>query len=160
MKKFLSILLSAVVAATSLSAFALTAQAATSYETQLKKAGFTDSYIADLAALHKKYPNWEFVPFVTGLNWSTAVAGERSSHSKQLIQKQSGLSSSYYCNCSSCYKNGNYVIQEGSSWVSASKTAVEYYMDPRNFLDEKHIFQFESTSYDSSQTQSGVESII
>lgn len=160
MKKFLSILLSAVVIATSLSAFALTAQAATSYETQLKKAGFTDSYIADLAALHKKYPNWKFVPFVTGLNWSTAVAGERSSHSKQLIQKQSGLSSSYYCNCSSCYKNGKYVIQEGSSWVSASKTAVEYYMDPRNFLDEKHIFQFESTSYDSSQTQSGVESII
>ena len=57
-------------------------------------------------------------------------------------------------------KNGNYVIREASNWVSASKTAVEYYMDPRNFLDEKQIFQFESTSYDGTQTKEGVEAIL
>ena len=42
----------------------------------------------------------------------------------------------------------------------ASAWAVQYYMDPRNFLDEKHVFQFESNKYSSSQTQSGVEAII
>lgn len=33
-------------------------------------------------------------------------------------------------------------------------------MDPRNFLDEKQIFQFESTSYDGTQTKEGVEAIL
>lgn len=159
MKKILSIFLSFVILSCSVGLFATPAEAAT-YKQQLKNAGFTDSYIDALVELHQKHPNWKFVPFITGLDWDTAVAGERSAHSKQLIQKQSSLDSSYYCSCSSCYKNGKYVIQEGSTWVSASKSAVEYYMDPRNFLNEKQIFQFESTSYDKSQTQSGVESII
>lgn len=159
MKKLISLIMSFVIVISSVSVLSQVACAST-YSESLKKAGFTDSYIDALVELHSKYPNWQFVPFDTGLDWSTAVKGERSNHSKQLIQKQSSLSSSYYCNCSSCYKNGSYVIQEGSSWVSASQSAVEYYMDPRNFLDEKHIFQFESTSYDSSQTASGVESIL
>lgn len=34
-------------------------------------------------------------------------------------------------------------------------------MDPRNFLNEKHIYMFEKLSYDStSQTQTGVEAIL
>lgn len=159
MKKILSVFMAAVMLACSLSAFAFSADAA-SFSQELKAKGFPDSYISSLVSLHEKYPNWDFEVFDTGLSWSSAVAGERSSHSKQLIQKQSSLSSAYYCSCSSCYKNGAYVIQEGSTWVSASETAVKYYMDPRNWLTEKYIFQFESTSYDSTQTQSGVESII
>ena len=134
---------------------------ADSFEQQLINAGFTSQYIAPLVALHEKYPNWEFKPLITGVNWSTAVANERTPHSQQLIQKtNSNASKGYYCNCSSCYKNGNYVIQEGSTWVSASQSAVEYYMNPTNFLTEKYIFQFESTAYDSSQTVSGVETIL
>ena len=134
---------------------------ADSFEQQLLNAGFTSQYIAPLVELHEKYPNWEFKPLITGVNWSTAVANERTPHSQQLIQMTSSNSSKgYYCTCSSCYKNGNYVIQEGSSWVSASQSAVEYYMNPINFLSEKYIFQFESTAYDSSQTVSGVETIL
>jgi beta-N-acetylglucosaminidase len=44
--------------------------------------------------------------------------------------------------------------------VSASEDAVAYYLDPRNFLNEEYIFQFESTLYDESQTQDAVETII
>lgn len=159
MKKILSVLFAFVMLVCSLSVFAPAAEAAT-FQEELKAKGFPDSYISSLVALHAKYPNWNFEVFDTGLSWSTAVAGERSPHSKQLIQKQSSLSSAYYCNCSSCYKNGAYVPQEGSTWISASEAAVKYYMDPRNWLTEKYIFQFESTAYDSSQTQAGVESII
>ena len=65
-----------------------------------------------------------------------------------------------FCNCSSCLVNGNYVVREAKDWVSASKSAVEYYMDPRNFMDEEHIFQFESTAYDGTQTKEGVEAIL
>lgn len=158
-KKTLCVLLSIALIVCSGAAFSMSIEAA-NYTEQLKAKGFPDSYVGYLVKLHDKYPNWDFEPFKTNLNWSDAVAGERKPHSKQLIQKQSSLSNAYYCTCSSCYKNGKFVVQEGSSWYSASEKAVKYYMDPRNWLTEKYIFQFESTDYDSSQTQSGVESII
>lgn len=158
-KKILCVLLSIALIVCSGAAFSMSIEAA-NYTEQLKAKGFPDSYVGYLVKLHDKYPNWDFEPFKTNLNWSDAVAGERKPHSKQLIQKQSSLSNAYYCTCSSCYKKGKFVVQEGSSWYSASEKAVKYYMDPRNWLTEKYIFQFESTDYDSSQTQSGVESII
>ncbi len=140
--------------------FADTAEAA-SYASTLRSAGFTDEYIDDLTALHKKYPDWNFEALITGMDLDTAVGKERKNHSQQLIEiTSSNTSKKYYCTCSSCYKNGNYVIQEGSDWVSASESAVKYYMNPVNFLDEKNIFQFESTTYDSSQTISGIETIL
>lgn len=138
----------------------ITAYGATDYATQLKNKGFPESYINDLVSLHKKYPNWIFTPLKTNLDWKTAVNGERSRHSKQKIEKNSSNSTDMYCSCSNCYKNGAYVIQEKSNWVSASQKAVEYYMDPRNWLNEKGIFQFESTLYDGTQTKAGVESIL
>lgn len=159
MKKILSLIMSFVMLISGISAFSSVTYAA-SYSQELKEKGFSDSYVTALTSLHEKYPNWNFVPFVTGLDWNTAVAGERSKHSNQVIQKQSSLSNDYYCNDSTCYKNGNYIVQEGSSWVSASESAVKYYMDPRNWLTEKYIFQFESTAYDSSQTKAGVEAIL
>lgn len=163
MKKFLSVFLSAVLIIGTFTAFSdsftETALAA-DYAATLKSKGFPESYIKALTELHKKYPNWIFEPLKTGIKWSSAVKGERSSHSKQLIEKSSYYDKSMYCSCSSCYKNGKYVIQEGSNWVSASEKAVAYYMDPRNWLDEKNIFQFESTSYDGTQTTAGVEAIL
>lgn len=158
-KKIISCILSVLLLSVSIIP-ATMVSSATDYAKQLESKGFPQSYISALTELHKKYPDWQFEPFKTGLKWDDAVKGERSNHSKQLIQKSSSLSSAYYCDCSKCKKNGSYVIQEGSSWVSASERAVKYYMDPRNWLDEKHIFQFESTSYDKSQTQAGVESIL
>lgn len=125
-----------------------------SYEEKLVRQGFPKSYVESLAELHEKYPEWEFVPMITGLDWQKSVDGERNPHKKQLIE--SVVQSSYKCICSSCKG----VIQEKPNWVSASEEAVKYYMDPRNFLTEKHIFQFESTVYDSSHTKAGVEAIL
>ena len=156
MKKCLSLVLSLIIALVPLFAFASPAGAET-YEEQLKKKGFPDSYIPKLAALHKKYPNWNFVPFKTGLDFSNAVKGERSTHKKQILE--TGYNSNYYCSCSNCKKNGKFVYVY-SGCYSASEWAVKYYLDPRNHLDEKHIFQFESNKYNSSHNQSGVESII
>lgn len=159
-KRIICIILSVMTVLTASLPAGFTAFADT-YEEQLKKAGFPSSYIPQLVALHEKYPNWKFQALATNVDFSTAVAQERTPHSQQLIQKYSGNNNKgYYCGCSSCYKNGAYVIQEGGSWVSASLSAVEYYMNPGNFLDEKYIFQFESTSYDSAQTKDGVETII
>lgn len=124
------------------------------YEQELVKKGFPMSYVELLSELHQKYPEWEFVPLITGLDWQTSVKEERTPHSQQLIHND--VSASLKCTCSSC----DGVIKEYPNWVSASEEAVAYYMDPRNFLNEQEIFQFESTAYDSTQTQSGVEAIL
>lgn len=162
MKKILSVILSAAIAISSFaiaSAGTFSVQAA-DYATTLRNKGFPESYIKSLTELHRKYPNWIFEPLNTGLDFQSAVNGERKTHSNQLIEKTSSTSTTMYCHCSSCMKNGSYVIQEASNWVSASESAVKYYMDPRNFLNEQGIFQFESTAYDGTQTKSGVESIL
>lgn len=125
------------------------------YVDSLVKKGFPRSYTDGLLALHKAYPEWEFEPFITNLDWQTAVNGERTPHNKQLIQR-SGVSESYKCACSSCKG----VIQETGGWVSASETAVKFYMDPRNFLNEEYIFQFENNVYDEKQSINVIESII
>ncbi len=124
------------------------------YVKYLIDAGFTRSYTDSLLALHKKYPEWEFVPFITNLTWSEAVEGEHTPHSKQLIENI--VADDFMCACSSCKG----VIQEASNWVSASQKAVEYYLDPRNFLTEEYVFQFETTAYDESHTINAVESIL
>lgn len=124
------------------------------YEESLLRQGFPKSYVESLVKLHEKYPEWEFVPMITGLDWQKSVNGERSEHKKQLIENN--VQSSFKCSCSSCKGK----IQESPNWVSASEEAVKYYMDPRNFLNEKDIFQFESTAYDSTHTKAGVEAIL
>ncbi len=158
-KKLSSLLLAVIMAVSAL--FIPGTSFASDYQASLAKAGFTPSYISALSKLHDKYPNWNFVPLVTNLSLDEAVSNERKKHSQQLIQKtDSNESKGYLCRCSDCYVNGNYIIREGSTWVSASETAVEYYMNPLNFLDEKYIFQFESTSYESAQSIDGIETII
>ena len=127
-----------------------------SYKQYLLEQGFPESYTAKLVALHEKYPNWEFKVYNTGLDWQTAVNGERSPHSKQRIgvYESKSLPADYLCSCSKCKG----VVQDSS--YAASEKAVKYYMDPRNWLDEKHIFQFETTNGGSGQTREGVESIL
>lgn len=124
------------------------------YVESLINAGFPRSYTESLLALHKKYPEWVFEPFITGLEWGDALKGERTPHKKQVILPD--VQASFKCSCSSCAG----VVQEAGGWVSASEEAVAYYLDPRNFLNEEYIFQFESTAYDDSQTQEAVETII
>lgn len=46
---------------------------------------------------------------------------------------------------------GQYNVEVDSGWVDSSEQAVEYAIDPRNFLNEVRIFQFETLSYSSSE---------
>ena len=39
--------------------------------------------------------------------------------------------------------------KEAGGWYAANKNTVAYYMDPRNFMDEKSIFMFENLGYNS-----------
>lgn len=53
------------------------------------------------------------------------------------------------------------MLRQILGWVDASKEAVEYAVNPINFLNSVRIFQFEDLSYDkSTNSLSGIESIL
>ena len=60
------------------------------------------------------------------------------------------------------YDNGyTFTPIEGSSWYQAHGQVVQYYLDPRNFLDEQSVFMFENLGFNSSvHTVSGVQNIL
>ena len=78
LKKVISLLLSIVVPLTA---------SAQSYTEKLVSQGFPRDYAEKLNELHNKYPYWIFKPLITNLDWKSAIDGERSKHSNQLISK-------------------------------------------------------------------------
>ena len=111
---------------------------------------FPGSYQTALRSLKSAHPNWTFVPMKTGLDFNTAVSKEMGD--KSLIQKTSSNSSKGWV--------GNACPSE-SGWYYAAKPAVSYYMDPRNFLTETYIFQFEQLTFNGSyHTESAVQTFL
>ena len=167
-KKILSLFLCAVLtlgvfAAGAASPAVVEAATDAEFEAYMDEQGFPENYKPYLRQLHEQYPNWTFVAFDTGMKWSSAVKAERQTggkndHTKQLITNNAP--DSFKCKCSSCYKNGKYIVQESPDFVSASEEAVAYYMNPLNFLNDLYIYQFETTLYDDSQTEAGIETIL
>lgn len=127
----------------------------TAYEKELQAAGFPSSYWDKLSALHAKYPNWTFVANKTNLDFNTAVSKEVSDVETNLIQVTSSnmnYMAGYLSTASGSYnyKTNKFTALDSSTWYSAHKDMVAYYMDPRNFLNESFIFYFEQLSYNSS----------
>lgn len=116
-------------------------------------ANFPVSYQAYLNELAKKHPNWQFTALYTGLDWNYVIDQENV-FGKNLVPK----------NYSDSWKNttpGQYNVEVDSGWVDSSRQAVEYCMDPRNFLNEVRLFQFEGLSYDAnSNNLEGIEKIL
>lgn len=129
------------------------------YISALQAAGFPESYLAPLLALHQKYPNWQFVPVQTGIDWNTAVENE-SVVGRNLIQ--SSVNDARKSTDSAAYNwaTNSWYGFDGAGWVSASPEYIAYCMDPRNFLNETQIFQFETLEYAQYQNAAGVGNIL
>ena len=121
-------------------------EATTTCEKEMQAAGFPSSYWDGLCSLKEEHPNWTFRAVQTNLEWSVAVEKE-SACGKSLIQ----TSNSEYIDTSCSSKEG--------SFRAASQKAVAFYMDPRNFLTENYIFQFEYLKYDSALESSYTSAI-
>ncbi len=130
------------------------------FEQQLASQNFPESYLPGLRLLHELHPDWQFVANHTGLDWESVIDNE-SVAGKNLIPNTKGNEwKSFEANAYN-WKTDSFIVYDGSTWVTASREAISYYMDPRNFLDEKNIFQFELLTYEPSyQTLEGVESIL
>ena len=114
---------------------------------------FPSSYQPYLRELAKKHPNWKFTALYTDFDWNYVIQQENV-FGKNLVPK----------NYSDSWKNtteGQYNVEVDKGWVDSSKQAVEYCMDPRNFLNEVRVFQFEGLAYDrSTNNLNGVEKIL
>lgn len=126
----------------------------------LKKEGFPESYKSALKELHNAHPNWIFKAYKTGLDWNTVIEKESKVGLNLIsVNKADGWKS---------FEEGAYnwaadkfIPYDGSTWVTTSVDALKYYMDPRNFLLERGIFQFATLEYQSEyETKDGVEKIL
>ncbi len=121
-------------------------------------AAFPESYKPYLRELHEKYPKWEFVPFMTNLDWNDVVEGEYGvqslvhSSSSSKIWKSHDEGDFDPVNNTFYYKDGGF--------VQANRFAVEYFIDPRNFLTEDSIFQFEILEFSENYTIDMIEKIL
>ena len=135
------------------------------YELLLEQLGFPESYYEKLTALHKEHPDWAFLPYQTGLTWEEAVTGE-CGYRLNLTPNTVNYPTSFHAtspvggNITFDYDQNVFVIQSAPNWVQASREAIAYYMDPRNFINSEEIFQFEYlASNPMLQTLEGVEKI-
>lgn len=130
------------------------------FEAALTQQGFPESYKVGLRQLHAQYPNWIFTAKQTGLDWNQAVAAELEG-TNSLIESSS--KSSWKSTDSGKYDwlSSSWPGFDGATWVAASKEIVSYYMDPRNFLDDRYIFQFNVHKFNPSiQTIDGLKAML
>lgn len=123
------------------------------FDAYLTAQGFPDSYKAQLQALHAKYPNWKFEAQITNLTWDEVIKAE-SALGKNLIQKSAV--SSWKSTQTGAYNwdTNEWIEFDSGGWVAASIELIQYYMDPRNFLDSTYIFQFIKQSYNATALNS------
>lgn len=107
---------------------------------------FPESYQEALLALKQAHPNWTFVKMDTGLDWAASV-------NAQMQGGRSLVPNSY----PEYMKEGVY----GAGWSYASHNILSYHLDPRNFLKESTIFQFELLTYnDTYHTANAVQTFL
>ncbi len=138
MKKIKFVLVIIIICVLTVIAFSGISNAANRYY-QYVKTGinqFPESYQGRLRELASKYPNWKFQAYYTGISWDELISNERdeSVHRNRVTN-----------NAPSSWKHSCGFVDDG--WACASDSAVAYYLDPRNFLNETQIFQFVETSY-------------
>ena len=127
------------------------------YKQHLRSLGFPEDYIEPLYELHLLHPKWSFEPLkVTSLNskysWDYVIRMETvDSPKRSLISASPAYTAYRHATNKELYDSG---------WYQASTATVEYFMDPRNFLNEKDIFQFEDLSFNSTVTVEQIESAL
>ena len=126
--------------------------------------GFPASYVEPLANLQYDHPTWQFVQMpVMDLNWDEIVEKEMTPSWNLVVfadwapNEWNALKEKnytpYYAKDAKAYDSG--------SWYQASRETVAYFMDPRNWLNARDIFMFETLGFDAaSQTPEAVEQML
>jgi len=112
--------------------------------------GFPSSYATRLAALHARHPAWTFEPLVVhDMTWDAVVDKECTPawnlvvYSSWAAQPWTSLGTANY----TPYYDPAMKAYDSGSFYQASRAAVAYFMDPRNFLNDTEVFMFETLGY-------------
>ena len=100
---------------------------------------YPDSYSNGLWLMHNLQPSYEFEPYVTGLSWDEVLDAED-------FESRSLADGNTYPEWA---KEGS-PVYDGNAWYAARRDVVAYFLDPRNFMDPVHVFQFEKLTFDPS----------
>ena len=110
---------------------------------------FPESYRDALRALHSKYPNWQFVAHNIDLSFKSAIEAQYGVSNVKDTRKwvEFTYGGNEWRDMRAYDSTTDKWITLESRWTYASRAAIEYYMDPRNSLDEGKIFVFMQQSY-------------
>lgn len=114
----------------------------------LQNQGFPEDYQQKLLELHRKHPYWTFKSLHTTYSFESAVAGE-DRPGVNMVPATSPPEYKSMADADFNYTTNTWYEYE-KGWVGASKALIAYQMDPRNFLDEIQIFQFENQQFNKS----------
>ena len=130
------------------------------YRRALVAKGFPESYAKPLSELQFDHSHWVFLPVaVTDLTWDEIIKREMTPSWNLVVYadwapdewnalKEKNYTP-YYAKDAKAYDSG--------SWYQASQETIAYFMDPRNFFNERDVFMFETLGYDAaSQTEAAV----
>ena len=137
------------------------AERPSSFQERLVEKGFPADYAAGLDALHARHPAWEFEPqFVSDMTWD-AVIDKEMYPARNLVAYSSWAAGSWIslgtANYTPYYAENAQAYDSGS-FYQASRAAVEYFMDPRNFMNDTEIFMFETLGFNAElHTQAAIE---
>ena len=110
---------------------------------------FPKSYRNGLWLMHNLQPAYRFEPYITGLTWAEVLEA-------QDYRDRSLSDGSVYPN----WAKPDSPVYDGKNWRAARPEVVSYFLDPRNFLEPLHIFQFEKLSFDATtHTREGIEAM-
>ena len=135
------------------------------YSDYLSELGFPDSYIPYLIQLHNSHHDWQFRPYSVDYDFNSFVNYEYNGYSEgwSLFEDTNHYYDGYKATDSWAYNyltdvfRSNYVGGGVNRWYAPNKTMISYYLDPRNFLNERQVFMFETLSYNASyHTREGV----
>lgn len=130
------------------------------FEENMTRQKFPESYKELLRQLYANHPNWMFVADHLDITWEEALAAE-SDVGKSLVSNSRPDSYKSMEYGAYNWAGGTYIGFDGSNWVTAHKDIVAYFMDPRNFLNDNGIYQFLDQSYDENlQNLEGINKII
>lgn len=116
------------------------------FEADISMKGFPESYKPGLRDLHANYPQWIFTLHRTGLDFNYVLDSELIG-TRTLVNANS--ISSYKSTDEGKYDwvNSKWPTFDGNAWVAASREVTAAYLDPRNFLYDPYVFQFEHHTF-------------
>ncbi len=101
---------------------------------------FPDSYKPYIESLKKAHPSWVFKAVYTNLDWNLVLE-----HESYDVDPAISLININDYGDNWLYQGDNKA--HDGPYYTASKSAVAYMLDPRNFLNANYIFQFETLSF-------------